>query len=85
MLVDNKKEIFMEKNNSHEPSPIEFMHGSILKNFHLLRKRKGGSLNTSINSSELNQIIVSSKMETYNKYQKLNLDKPVEKNKLKDK
>lgn len=61
----------------HEPSPIEFMHGQLLDEFHKWRKTKTNNINTIINGSDFNAIVVKAKLATYEKYKALKLDKAI--------
>jgi hypothetical protein len=66
----------------HEPSPIEFMHGKLMDEFHKWRKERTWSIEVEINGSEFAKIVVAAKLATYEKYKKLGLDKPVLKSEL---
>jgi hypothetical protein len=62
---------------NHEPSPIEFMHGRLMDEFHKWRKERTESVDVEINGSEFAKIVVAAKLATYEKYKVLGLDKPV--------
>ena len=68
---------------NHEPSPIEFMHGRLMDEFHKWRKQKTENIDVEINGSEFNKIVYAAKCATYEKYKALGLDKPILKNILK--
>jgi len=68
---------------NHEPSPIEFMHGRLMDEFHKWRKGKTENTTVEINGLELNSIIVAAKLATYEKYKVLGLDKAILKSDLK--
>ena len=68
---------------NHEPSPIEFMHGILLDEFHKMRKRKTGNIAFEIDGIEFNRLVAKAKNATYEKYKALDLDKPVLKTDLK--
>lgn len=65
-----------------EPSPIEFMHGELLKQFHSFREQHSSDHYTKITGHDLNNLIVEAKRAVYTKYKKLNLDKAIPKNSL---
>ena len=69
---------------NHEPSPIEFMHGRLMDEFHKWRKEQGepADINVIINGIEFAKIVVAAKLATYEKYKVLGLDKPILKSKL---
>lgn len=62
---------------NHEPSPIEFMHGKLMDEFHKWRIARTESINVKINGMEFNRIVVEAKKATYEKYKVLGLDKAV--------
>lgn len=66
----------------YEPSPIEFMHGKLMDEFHKWRKERTWSIEVEINGSEFAKIVVAAKLATCEKYKKLGLDKPVLKSEL---
>ena len=66
----------------HEPSPIEFMHGRLMDEFHKWRKERTENTEVEINGSEFAKIVVAAKLATYEKYKKLRLDNPVLKSEL---
>lgn len=67
---------------NHEPSPIEFMHGRLMDEFHKWRKEKTENIEVEINGSEFNKIVVAAKLATYEKYKVLRLDKAILKSDL---
>jgi cobalamin biosynthesis Co2+ chelatase CbiK len=69
---------------NHEPSPIEFMHGRLMDEFHKWRKEQNepADINVIINGIEFSKIVAAAKLATYEKYKALGLDKPVLKSKL---
>lgn len=67
----------------HEPSPIEFMHGRMIDLFHEYRKQNGISdLKVLMGGSEIAELARKARLEVYEKYKKLNLDKAVLKSSL---
>ena len=66
-----------------EPSPIEFMHGQLLNEFHKWRESVTKNTAVLIDGTFFNQIVVSAKVATYEKYKTLGLDKAVLKSVLK--
>lgn len=62
---------------NHEPSPIEFMHGILLDEFHKWRITKTENTTVEIDGTEFNRIIAQAKKATYDKYKVLGLDKAV--------
>jgi hypothetical protein len=68
---------------NHEPSPIEFMHGRLMDEFHKWRKERTESTEVEINGIEFSKIVVAAKISTYEKYKVLELDKPILKSTLK--
>ena len=67
----------------HEPSPIEFMHGRLMDEFHKWRKQRTDNITIEIDGNEFAKIVVAAKLATYEKYNALGLDKPVLKTRLK--
>ena len=67
---------------NHEPSPIEFMHGRLMDEFHKWRKERTAHITVPINGIEFNKIVVAAKLATYEKYKALNLDQAVLKSEL---
>ena len=51
---------------NHEPSPIEFMHGRLMDEFHKWRIARTESINVKINGMEFNRITCAAKPNTYN-------------------
>lgn len=74
-LIENWKD--------HDPSPIEFMHGRLLDEFHKYRRSQTDGLFVKMSGNEFNKILVAAKLATYEKYKKLELNKPVLKSELK--
>jgi len=70
---------------NHEPSPIEFIHGRLMDEFHKWRKQKTTEVVVDIDGSEFAKIVVAAKLATYEKYKALGLDKAVLKSDLKPK
>ena len=68
---------------NYEPSPIEFMHGRLMDEFHDWRKQKTNDTVVEIDGIEFNNIIVAAKLATYEKYEALKLDKSILKSDLK--
>ena len=68
---------------NHEPSPIEFMHGRLMDEFHKWRKERTDEIIVPIDGSEFNKIVVAAKLATYEKYKVLGLDKAILKSDLK--
>lgn len=67
----------------HEPAPLEFFHGRLHDLFHEYRMRKSQhSFEVPIDGLTFNDLIAKAKMETYSKYEKLELHKPIEKSRL---
>jgi len=66
----------------HEPSPIEFMHGRLMDEFHNWRKTKTKNTTVMIDGSDFNSIVVKAKLATYEKYKVLGLDKAILKSDL---
>ena len=62
---------------NHEPSPIEFMHGRLMDEFHKWRKERSNEIIVPIDGSEFGKIVVAAKLATYEKYKALNLDRAV--------
>lgn len=62
---------------NHEPSPIEFMHGVLLDEFHRLRKTKTENTPVEIDGIEFNRIVAKAKTDTYEKYKAMKLDMAV--------
>jgi hypothetical protein len=62
---------------NHEPAPIEFLHGKIMSLFHEWRNTKTTETDVVISGGDLNAIIAKAKTETYEKYAKLQLKKPI--------
>ena len=62
---------------NHEPAPIEFLHGRMMDLFHEWRKTKTENTTVEINGNDFSKIIAKAKMETYEKYHKLNLKNAV--------
>lgn len=67
---------------NHEPSPIEFMHGRLIDEFHKWRKERTEDVIVPIDGIEFNNIVVAAKLATYEKYKKLGLDKAILKSDL---
>jgi len=65
-----------------EPSPLEFFHGELMKAFHKFRESHTKSIFVIMDGVTLNDLIVETKTMTYKKYEALNLDKIVSKEKL---
>lgn len=61
----------------HEPSPIEFLHDQLLKEFHKFRRSKTEGINVEINGRDLTTMIANAKRTTYEKYKVLELDKAI--------
>lgn len=61
----------------HEPSPIEYFHATLQKEFHKFRLCRTENTTFELNGIEFNSIVVSAKKATYEKYKKLDLHKPV--------
>ena len=62
---------------NHEPSPIEFLHDQLLKEFHKFRRSKTEGINVEINGRDLTTMIANAKKTTYEKYKVLGLDKAI--------
>ena len=62
---------------NYEPAPIEFLHGRIMDLFHEWRESKTENTSVEIDGSDLSKIIAKAKLETYAKYSKQKLDKPI--------
>jgi len=62
-----------------EPSPIEYFHSELLKEFH---KNRGNELAPKLSGYDLNKLIVTVKNRTYEKYKSLELDLPVDSDEL---
>lgn len=60
-----------------QPAPIEFFHAKIVALFHEWRKTQTESTSVTITGIELNNIVARAKTETYLKYSKQNLGKPI--------
>jgi hypothetical protein len=67
---------------NHEPSPIEFMHGRLMDEFHKWRKERTENINVEINGMDFSRIVVEAKKATYEKYKALGLDKAILKSEL---
>ncbi len=67
---------------NHEPSPIEFMHGRLMDEFHKWRKERTDEIIVPIDGSEFGKIVVAAKLATYEKYKVLGLNKAVLKSDL---
>lgn len=68
---------------NYEVSPIEFFHGELLELFHEFRKNKvGDSIVVELDGEDFNNIVYKIKNKVYEKYSNLNLDKPIEKDKI---
>ena len=67
---------------NHEPSPIEFLHGRLMDEFHKWRKEITENTTIEINGLAFNRIIVEAKKATYEKYKVLGLDKAILKSEL---
>ena len=65
-----------------EPAPIEFLHARIIAIFHEWKRSKTNDDSVEINGVELNNLIVSAKVETYNKYQSKDLQRPIPKTEM---
>lgn len=61
-----------------EPAPIEFLHAELLNEFYKWRINTKGK----IDGLAFNKIVANAKTTTYEKYKKLNLEKPISKNDL---
>jgi hypothetical protein len=66
-----------------EPSPIEFMHGRLMDEFHKFRKSKTQDVNVLMNGIDFASIVVAAKVETYERYKALELHKAVPETALK--
>lgn len=66
----------------YEPSPIEFMHGMLMNEFHKWRKERTNEITILIDGNEFNKIVVAAKLATYKKYKTLGLDKAILKSEL---
>lgn len=67
----------------HEPSPIEYMHGQLMKEFHNWRTGITKDTTVSINGADLSLLIAKAKKSTYEKYKVLRLDESILKTDLK--
>lgn len=67
-----------------EPAPLEFFHGALMDEFHILRIQKGDNEHKTltINGSEFGNLIAKVKLMTYEKYSKQNLGKPIPKTEM---
>ena len=65
-----------------EPAPIEYLHGELMNLFHEFRIENSNSITVEIHGGQLTEIIAKAKKRTYEKYQKLNLKKPIKKTDL---
>lgn len=65
-----------------EPSPIEFFHAQLIKKFHEWRRLKTEHTVVEIDGAAFNDLIAKVKLETYAKYSKQNLDKPIPKSEM---
>ena len=63
--------------DNYEPSPIEFMHGRLMDEFHKWRKQITDDTVIEIDGIQFSNIVVSAKKATYEKYASLGLDKAV--------
>ncbi|MBL7817113.1 MAG: hypothetical protein JNL70_18970 [Saprospiraceae bacterium] len=70
--------------DNYEPAPIEFFHAELTNLFHEFRKERGTtSFHVSMNGIDFNNLIAKAKTKTYEKYQKLNLERVIHKSELK--
>ena len=69
---------------NHEPSPIEFMHGKLMDEFHRWRTAKTDNTSVEIDGRAFAEIVVKAKKQTYAKYKAMGLDKSVLKSALKE-
>lgn len=65
-----------------EPAPIEYFHGRLMQLFHEFRLSKTTSVSVEIGGLEMNNLIAKAKMETYEKYDNLNLKRVIHKEEL---
>jgi len=65
-----------------ESSPIEFMHGKLMDAFHEWRRSKTENITVEIDGELFSAIVVKVKLLVYEKYKKLNLNRPVPKTAL---
>lgn len=63
--------------DNHEPAPMEFFHGQLMKHFHEYRKRLTDSTEVLIDGIVLNNIVAKAKVETYEKYPKQKLGEAI--------
>ena len=69
---------------NHEPAPIEYLHDRIDHYFHEYRREKAGVgvPDVAVDGIVLHSIIAKAKTDTYEKYKKLNIRKPILKSDL---
>jgi len=65
-----------------EPAPIEYLHGRLLEHFHAYRLNITSDTSVQIDGVSFNRIIANAKMETYEKYAKLDLERTIDKSEL---
>jgi len=67
---------------NNEPAPIEFLHGRLLDLFHQFRRSKTDDTKVEITGTDLNNLIAQAKKDTFDKYQKQNLQMPIPKSEM---
>ncbi|WP_262246972.1 hypothetical protein [Parapedobacter soli] len=65
-----------------EPAPIEYLHCRLLNHFHEYRLSLTNDTTVTINGVEFNKLIAKAKTETYEKYEKLDLRRTINKSEL---
>jgi len=89
-IMDEKGNVDDELKKSwenHEPAPLEYFHGKLMKLWHEYRTAvhgtPDGTPDCEINGHQLNAIIAEAKTETYKKYKNIINNKAIEKDLLK--
>lgn len=83
LLKELQNELVEKSWDNYEPAPIEFLHSCLMIEFHKFREIHGTSdLKVSMDGIDFTNLIAKAKTATYEKYEKLNLKRIINKSEL---